>query len=267
MDNKLVTILTIILLIVIVVMLFIFGNINQESDDAVAQNNISIYTQNENTDNNFTSKEVNTNVIPNTTIQGIVELKKDDIAYIFGGEHFGEYGYEMEEYTTAYIQLKDKICIDYISSKEYSTDYIEVGDILICTGDLTQGEYNYNNMGMKENNILVLKEKDYRQMQEEVLNDDNAIITIGDMYLLKNDDNTNLEGSHMYIKYQLESKRNSEEKYSFPFSKKVYITDKTEVIGDLREGAKIKIQYDFNKTYTSGDAYSGFELESIEVVE
>ena len=35
--------------------------------------------------------------IENTTIQGVVEVNHNGYIYIFNGQHFGEYGFEMEE--------------------------------------------------------------------------------------------------------------------------------------------------------------------------
>lgn len=64
-------------------------------------------------------------IITNTIIQGIVEINDNGYIYIFNGQHFGEYGFEMEEYTRANIDNKNQLCIDYTTNKEYDTTYIE----------------------------------------------------------------------------------------------------------------------------------------------
>ena len=46
--------------------------------------------------------------IENTTIQGVVELNHNGYIYIFNGQHFGEYGFEMPEYSRANIDNKNQ---------------------------------------------------------------------------------------------------------------------------------------------------------------
>ena len=79
-----------------------------------------------------------TDVIKDTVIQGIVELNHNGYIYIFNGQHFGEFGLEMEEYTRAIFKDKNQTCIDYLTLQKYDTNYIQEGDILICSVDLSK---------------------------------------------------------------------------------------------------------------------------------
>ena len=48
----------------------------------------------------------------------------------------------MKEYTRANINNKNQKCLDYFTLKEYDTNYIQEGDILICSGDLSKKGYD-----------------------------------------------------------------------------------------------------------------------------
>ena len=142
------------------------------------------------------SKEIE-GTIENTTIQGIVELNHNGYIYIFNGQHFGEYGLEMKEYTRANIDDKKQECIDYYTSKKYDTSYIQEGDIIICTGDLIKYKYTMgnNDFDTRDNSIIVLKSKDYDAIKKETINNEKTVITtVVDYY------NTSGE---IYIKYDI----------------------------------------------------------------
>lgn len=196
------------------------------------------------------SKEIE-ETVENITIQGVVELNHNGYIYIFNGQHFGEYGLEMKEYTRANVNDKKQECIDYYTSKKYDTSYIQEGDIIICTGDLLKYKYTMgdNDFDTKDNPIIVLKSKDYDAIKKENINNENqAITTIADYY------NTSEE---LYIKYDI-----SDKEYNLPFALKFNITDDIEIIGNLEKGKKIKIQYkDLNVPVDK------LKLKTIEVIE
>lgn len=111
-------------------------------------------------------------VVENTTVQGMVEVNYMNRIYMFNGQHFGESGVEMKEYTRANISDKKQECIDYYTSEKYDTSYIQDGDIIICTGDLIKYKYNMgdNVFDTKDNPIIVLKSKDYDSLKKETIN-------------------------------------------------------------------------------------------------
>lgn len=176
-----------------------------------------------------------TEVIKGTVIQGIVELNHNGYIYIFNGQHFGEFGLEMKEYTRANINNKNQKCLDYFTLKEYDTNYIQEGDILICRGDLSKKGYDTgeNDFDTKDNSIIVLKSNDYEQMKRDALTEKRAyssVVTIGDEYI---------EQGYVYLKYSLEDDTHSDTGYNFPFAIKAYITDDTEIIGNLCKEKKM----------------------------
>lgn len=197
-----------------------------------------------------------TNIEKEIRVQGLVESNNDNYIYIFGGQHFGEFGYEMKTYTTAFIESKNQKCRDYFTSEEYSVNDIEIGDLLITSGDLIKYADYKNYIDTKGNTIVVLKKKDYSKMQEEVLNSENPIITLGEVF-----------SDHLYIEYDIEDNTNSDIVYKFPFAREVYITDKTEIIGYLEEGKKIKIEYDNSDEQYNNSKYADerIKLKSIKV--
>lgn len=196
------------------------------------------------------SKEIE-ETIENTTIQGIVELNHNGYIYIFNGQHFGEYGLEMKEYTRANIDDKKQECIDYYTSEKYDTSYIQEGDIIICTGNLIKYKYNMgdNDFDTRDNSIIVLKSKDYEAIKKETINNEKSVIsTVRDYY-----DTT----GEIYIKYDVYDKE-----YNLPFALKFSITDDTEIIGNIVKGNKIKVQYK-----NLNVPLDELELKSIEVIE
>lgn len=197
---------------------------------------------------------INDKVTTNVSIIGLVELHHNGFIYIFGGQHFGELGYEIEEYATSNIDDTNQTCIDYFTSKEYDTSYIEEGDLIICTGDFTKKE-SYNNDFKTTGAIVVLKSADYDQMKKDAITGNRTVeatITAGDIYK---------EEGYMYLKYDIEDDTNSDTAYHFPFIKKVNISDNTEIIGDLQKGNRVQVEYE-NLSEPLGD----LELKSIEVI-
>ena len=199
-----------------------------------------------------------TEVIKDTVIQGIVELNHNGYIYIFNGQHFGEFGFEMKEYTRANINNKNQKCLDYFTLKEYDTNYIQEGDILICSGDLSKKGYGMgeNDFDTKDNSIIVLKSNDYTQMKRDALTGKrtySSIVTIGDDYV---------ESGYIYLKYSLEDDTHSDTGYNFPFAIKAYITDDTEIIGNLQREKNVKVQYE-----NSNAPLDELKIKSIEVIE
>lgn len=235
-SNIIIIVGLIILIILIGGIIIIYNNLKND-DNASAYNIISYDISKE--------KEV----IKNITIQGIVELNHNGYIYIFNGQHFGEYGFEIEGYTRSNIYNKNQVCIDYYTSKKYDTSYIQEGDILICTGDLKKYYIGDNDLDTKNNPIIVLKAEDYSKMKKDTLNNQrDSVMTIGEYY----DDS-----KEIYIKYDI-----SDKEYSFPFVLKFYITEDTKITGKLEKGKKVKVQYkDVNVQINE------LEIKSIVVVE
>ena len=207
---------------------------------------------------NGTREKEATEVVENTIIQGMVELNHNGYIYIFNGQHFGEFGLEMKEYTRANINNKNQKCLDYFTLKEYDTNYIQEGDILICSGDLSKKGYDTgeNDFDTKDNSIIVLKSNDYEQMKRDALTGKRAyssVVTIGDEYI---------EQGYVYLKYSLEDDTHSDTGYNFPFAIKAYITDDTEIIGNLQREKSVKVQYE-----NSNAPLDELKIKSIEVIE
>ena len=253
----------IIIICTILVIIMILGTIffykTQKSNETENQNNYSIiYDKEGNIIYDMSKKDEVTEVVENTVIQGIVELHNNGYIYTFNGQHFGEFGFEMEEYTRANINDKKQKCIDYFTLKEYDTDYIQEGDLLICTGTLSKKGYSMgeNDFDTKDNPIIVLKSSDYNNMKVDVLKGNNtypSTITIGENFI---------ESGYLYLKYSLEDDTHSDTGYNFPFAIKAYITDNTIITGKLENGKGVKVQYE-NLT----NSLSELTLKSIEVIE
>lgn len=248
------------LILIIGTIIYIIKNDNKNEIEEKIENNEPVIIYDKEGNVVLDSSRVNeiTEVIKDTSIIGNVELKHNGFIYIYNGQHFGEYGFEMKEYTRANMVDKKQTCIDYVTLEKYDTSYIEEGDLIICSGDLSVKGYSMgdNDFDTKNNSIIVLKSKNYSQMKQEVLSGSNkysSIITIGDVYQ---------ESGHIYIKYSLEDDTHSDTGYNFPFAVKAYFTDNTQVIGDLQRDKKIKVQYeDVNADMDN------FKLKSIEVIE
>lgn len=187
--------------------------------------------------------------IEDTTIQGVVEMNRNGYIYAFNGQHFGEFGFEMGEYTSTNIDNKNQECIDYFTLEKYDTNYIQEGDIIICKGDLKKYYMRHCDLDTKDNPIIVLKADDYNKMKKETLSGKReTTITVGEYF-----DNN----GEIYIKYEMLDKE-----YKLPFVLKFTITDDTEIKGSLGIGKKLKIQYkDLNVSIDE------LKLKTIEVIE
>lgn len=257
MKKKLIITLAVIVIILIIIMCIVINNKKSNENNEKADSTV-IYDKDGNIIYDISRENEITDVIKDTVIQGIVELNHNGYIYIFNGQHFGEFGFEMKEYTRANINNKKQKCLDYFTLKEYDTNYIQEGDILICSGDLSKKGYGTgdNDFDTKDNSIIVLKSNDYNQMKRDALTGKRAyssIVTIGDDYV---------EQGYVYLKYSLEDDTHSDTGYNFPFAVKAYIEDDTKVIGDLEKGKRVKV------TYKDENAdFDNMKLQSIEVVE
>ena len=236
MKKKLIITLTIIVIILIIIMCIIINNKKSNENNEKTDSTV-IYDKDGKIIYDISRKNEITDVIKDTVIQGIVELNHNGYIYIFNGQHFGEFGLEM---------------------KEYDTNYIQEGDILICSGDLSKKGYSMgdNDFDTKDNAIIVLKSNDYNQMKRDALNGKRAyssIVTIGDEYI---------EQGYVYLKYSLEDDTHSDTGYNFPFAIKAYITDDTEIIGNLQREKNVKVQYE-----NSNVPLDELKIKSIEVIE
>ena len=253
----------IILVICTILAIFLFGVVffkkDKKSNKTEKSNNYSvIYDKEGNIIYDMSKKDETTEVIKDTVIQGIVELNHNGYIYIFNGQHFGEFGFEMKEYTRANINNKNQKCLDYFTLKEYDTSYIQEGDILICSGDLSKKGYSMgdNDFDTKDNAIIVLKSNDYNKMKKDALTGKrtySSTVTIGDEYV---------ETEYVYLKYSLEDDTHSDTGYNFPFAVKAYITKNTEIIGNLQREKKVKVQYE-----NSNISLDELKIKSIEVIE
>lgn len=168
---------------------------------------------------------------------------------IFNGQHFGEYGFEMKEYTRANIDNRKQECIDYYTSEKYDTSYIQDGDLIFCTGDLKKYSTGDDDFDTKDNPIIVLKEKDYNNLKRKTINNaKTGTITVGEYYDISNE---------VYIKYDI-----SDKEYKLPFVLKFNIDNETKIVGNLEREKKIKVQY---KNLNA--PINELELKTIEVVE
>ena len=225
--NKKIFIILICIIVLIVVGIIVF--INRDEANSLNSEDYNIYNVNEET--NITNNNEITERIQDITIQGVVELHHSGFIYIFNGQHFGEYGFEMEEYTMSNINDNKQNCIDFFTSKEFDTSYIEEGDILICKGDLIEYSSGNNDFDTKDNPIIVLKSNDFDTMKQATIKGERqAIVTVGEYF--------DFDGE-IYLKYEI-----SENGYKLPFTLKFNIQDdKAKVLGDLKKGETVKVQY------------------------
>ena len=250
---------TIIIIIIAIILIFIasvilFLHKNNKSNTQV--NTTRIYDENGQVVADFSKANEVTETKENISIQGIVELHHNGYIYIFNGQHFGEFGFEMDEYTSANILDKYQKCIDYITLNEYDTSYIEEGDLLICSGDLYIKGYGENDFDTKDNSIIVLKSKDYAEMKKEVLNGNSkysSLVTIGESYA---------DLGYVYLKYTLEDDIHSDTGYNFPFGIKAHITENTDISGSLQKGKSVEVQYE-----DLIEPFNELNLKSIKVIE
>lgn len=245
----------IILVLIVVIAVFFLNKNTTEDKQAKSTNNIAneqtVYDSNiYDADGNVMSFENERYELPqipkDKLVQGIVELNRNGKIYIFNGQHFGEFGFEMEEYTSAHIGNKNQKCIDYVTHLEYNTDYIQEGDILICSRDILKEE---NNLDINDNIFIVLKAKDYDKMKIETLNNEmDFIVTVGEYF-----DNS----GELYLKYNI-----SDENYHFPFALKFNLSNDTKILGNLETGITVKVEYkDLNVPLDE------LEIQSIEIIE
>lgn len=264
MRKKILIVLGAIILLLVIILTALILNekikLDEKQEDEVGQ----IYDDKENFAYDL-EREITT-ITNDIVIQGLVEGKSEKSINMSGGQLFEEFVYDIEEYTTANIEIKNQTCIDYLTSEKYDINYIESGDLLICRGDLIK----YSNapikyIDTKNNEIVVLKREDFNKMQEQIINSDNPIITIEN----NTDGVTSSTESYLYIKYDIEDKTNSDTVHHFPFVRKVYITDRTEIIGKLEKGKRIKVQYDYSDDVYNNAKYVDLrlKLKSIEVIE
>lgn len=248
MNKKIIIIIGIILVIAIGSIVFVNSNM-EKNDIENLDSNSKIYDKNGNIIYDMSMQKEIVETIENATIQGMVELNHNGYIYIFNGQHFEEYGFEMQEYSRANIDNKNQKCIDYYTLEEYDTSYIQEGDIIICTGDLKKYSTGDNDLDTKDNAITVLKSKDYNKIKNETVNNTRAgVITVGEYY-----DTT----GEIYVKYDV-----SDKEYKLPFVLKFNITEDTQVIGNLGKGKELKIQYkDLNVPVDE------LEIKTIEVIE
>ncbi len=242
MKKKIILLIICIILIAIILGIFLF----REDIETNGYENSVNYLASDISD----QKEVK-EIVEDTTILGLVELNHNGYIYIFNGQHFGEYGFEMEAYTSANIDNKNQVCLDYYTSEEHDTNYIEEGDILICTGNLTKyDDYMIlDDFDTKDNPIIVLKSNDYNEMKKEAITAKRAAtVTVGEYY------NTSGE---IYIQYEI-----SDKEYLLPFALNFTIAEDVQITGKLEKGKKINVEYkDLNV------ALDDLEIKSIEVME
>lgn len=254
MKKKLVIIFCFIILIIIIGVGVLLLNNKKKTDNKT--NNLILYSKEGNIIYDASRINEVTETIKDAVIQGRVELNHNGYIYIFNGQHFGEFGLEMEEYTRANIKDNNQTCIDYLTLEKYNTSYIQEGDLLICTGDLRKKGYSMgdNDFDTKNNAIVVLKSNDYNKMVQDALKGNRAypsVITIGDAYI---------ESGYLYLKYSLEDDTHSDTGYNFPFAVKAYITDNTKISGDLEKGKTVKVKYE-------NENMENLKLQSIETIE
>ena len=257
MKKKLIITLAIIVIILIIVMCIVINNKKSNENNEKTTNTVIYYKDGNIIYDSSRENEI-TDVIKDTVIQGKVESKFKGYIYIFNGQHFGEFGLEMEEYTRAIFKDNNQTCIDYLTLQKYDTSYIQEGDILICSGDLSKKGYSMgdNDFDTKDNAMIVLKSNDYNQMKKDALigkRTYSSIVTVGDEYV---------EQGYVYLKYSLEDDTHSDTGYNFPFAVKAYIEDDTKVIGDLKKGKRVKVTYKDENV-----DFDNMKLQSIEVVE
>ena len=257
MKKKLIITLAVIVIILIIIMCIVINNKKSNENNEKTTNTVIYYKDGKIIYDSSRENEI-TDVIKDTVIQGKVESKFNGYIYIFNGQHFGEFGLEMEEYTRAIFKDNNQTCIDYLTLQKYDTNYIQEGDILICSGDLSKKGYSMgdNDFDTKDNAIIVLKSNDYNQMKKDALigkRTYSSIATIGDDYV---------EQGYVYLKYSLEDDTHSDTGYNFPFAVKAYITENSEIIGNLQKEKIVKVQYE-----NSNVPLDELKIKSIEVIE
>lgn len=246
MKKKIILVIVLAVILIYLITIILITNADKKNED----NNITYEEEIKDT-----VKKDTYEIIYNTTIMGNVELKRDNFFYIFGGQHFGELGYEIEEYTTSNINNKNQICIDYITLEKYDTNYIKEGDLLICRGDLIKKNQYNNDFDTKDNEIIVLKSSDYSKMIQNFLNNtkNELIATVGQIYD---------ELGYIFLKFNLIDSSHNGQIYTLPFVQKVYITEDSKIKGKLEKGKNARIEYSKSSSYLDR-----LELDSIEIIQ
>ncbi len=252
--NKIIISIILIIIILIVTLLALYFYKSKKSNNQI--DSTRIYDENGQVIADFSKKDEVVETEENISIQGIVELHNNGYIYIFNGQHFGEFGFEMDEYTSANIVDKNQKCIDYMTLEEHDISYIQEGDILICSGDLIKKGYGgINDFDTKDNPIIVLKSNDYNKMEQAALTSNRkypSVVTIGESYI---------ESGYLYLKYTLEDDTNSDTVYNLPFAVKAYITENTIEKGELEEGKTVKVEYE-----NLNEPLDNLKIKSIEVI-
>ncbi len=258
MKKKLIYLIFFICIVLVTIIGVVFSqtklskNSNVSNENVVLENPTVLYDSNGNIIYDATKLDEVDYVTENTSILGIVELKRDKYIYIFNGFHFGEKGIEIEDYTNANIDNRGQECIDYITKEKYDTNYIEEGDVLICNGDLIYYKYRMidnKDFDTKNNPIIVLKAKDFNAMKKESIEGKrSAIVTIVEYY--ENEDD-------IFIKYEI-----TDNGYKLPFILKMKNNNEISINGDLQEGKQVKIEYKDVKVQLDD-----LEIKSISTIE
>lgn len=246
---------SIIILIFMIIFLLAFFSVlfiikNSDIDTNISYND---YIVSDTNGNDLYENYIQNEDTETITIQGIVEVNNNGNLYIFNGQHFGEFGFEIEDYTSANIFKfnHNQRCIDYSTLEEHDISYIEDNDMLICTGYFS--ESGWENFITKDNPIIVLKSDDYNKIKKETLNNEREYMLIIGQYFASNYYNN----KEIYLQYII-----SDKTYKLPFALKPKISDDTKIKGNLEKGKKVKVEYkDLNMPLDE------LELKSIEVIE
>ena len=100
-----IAVLCIILIIAILLGILIFNKNTQINETEFKEDSSVIYDKEGNIIYDTSRQNEITEVVKDVYIQGMVELHHNGYIYIFNGQHFGEFGFEMEEYTRANMIL------------------------------------------------------------------------------------------------------------------------------------------------------------------
>ena len=254
MKKIIITIIVLILLIVtLIATLFIIKNIEENKNHA---DNSILFDDKGNILNDPSRCDEITEIINDINIQGVVELVNKGYIELFNGQHFGELGFEMKEYTRATIIDKNQECIDYLRLTKHDTSYIENGDILICSGDLKKKGYSmwYNDFDTKNNSIIVLKANDYKNMKLALLK------RKGSYYPIVKIRNFDSDSGYIYLEYPLVDCTNSDAGYNFPFVLKASIDSDTIIKGNLERDKSAKVEFK-----NINDSLEDLQLKIIEI--
>lgn len=171
----------------------------------------------------------------NVEIKGNVESITEDYIFIFGGKHEGELGLQISEYTSAYLEKSNQNFIDYLTGEKHDINYIQEGDLLICTGTLIKRSTSYNTdygFDTKENNIIVLKKSDLENIEKEAISNnlDNAsLIKIHSVY-----------PEYAYVQFNIDIPSNSNTTYTISFIERMSYSSSSNISDTLASNTIIK---------------------------